>query len=152
MPRKVIPTVAADAVITLPIEINARLDRVIEIRALPQIVVIAADEEDGVIRSGAGDDRAQKDDGLVRNTQPEELGDAGHHGLRDHQGRPDRHQRQQHGDRVAVDQQQHEEHQDGDRDLDGQAVVFARDGEVGDGGRGPGDVHGEWAVGAGRCV
>ena len=38
--------------------------------------------------------------------------------LCDHQGRPDRHQRQQHRDRAAVDQQQHGEDQDGDRELD----------------------------------
>ena len=126
--------------------------RVVEICALPQIVVIAADQEDRVIRSRARDHRAQKDDGLVRNAQSEEFGDSGHHGLCDHQGRPDRRQRQQHGDRVAVHHQQNEEHQDADRDLDRQAILFAGDGEVGDGGRGSGDVHCQWAVGATLCL
>ena len=75
-----------------------------------------------------------------------QLGVAGHHCLRDHQRRPDRHQRQQHRDRAAVDQQQHGEDQDGDRDLDGQAILLAGDGEVRDGGRRTGDVDGEWAA------
>ena len=44
------------------------------------------------------------------------------------------------------------EDQDGDRDLDRQAVLFARDGEVGDGGRGPGEVHCQWAVARGDVV
>ena len=122
-------------------------DCVVEICALPQIVVVAADQEDGVIRSGARDDRAQKDGRLVRHTQPEEFRDPGHHGLCDDQGRPDRRQRQQHGDRIAVHQQQDEEHKDADRDLDGQAVLFAGHRQVGDRRRGPGDMHGEWAVG-----
>ena len=104
---------------------HRRLDRLIEIRTRPQIVVIAADEEDRVIRSGAGDDRAQEDDGLVRHARAGQFRVAGHHGLRDHQRRPDRRQWQQHGDRVAVHQQQHGEHQDGDRDLDRHAIVFA---------------------------
>ena len=128
------------------------LHRVVEIRPLSQIVVIAADEKDRIIRSRAGDHGAEEDDGLVRDAQPEELGDSCHQGLRGHQGRPDRRQRQQHGDRVAVHHQQNEQHQDGDRELDRQAVLFARDGEIGDGGRGSGDVHGQWAVAATLCL
>ena len=80
------------------------LDRLVEIRTRPQIVVIAADEKDRVIRSRAGHDRTQKYDGLVRDARVGQLRVARHHRLCDHQGQPDRYQRQQHGDRTAVDQ------------------------------------------------
>ena len=66
------------------------LECLIESLTRPQVVVIAADEKDRVIRAGAGHDRAQKDDGLVRDTRAGQLGVAGHHRLCDHQGQPDR--------------------------------------------------------------
>ena len=66
---------------------------------------------------------------------------AGDQSLCDHQRRPDGHQRQQHRHRAAVHEQQYGEHQHGDRDLDRQPIVLARDREVGDGRRRTGDVH-----------
>ena len=142
IPRKVIATVAADAAITLPIDVNAFLTALIRIRTLPQIVVIAADEEDGVIRSRAGHHPAQEDDGLVRDTQAE-WAETSHDGLRHHQRDADRDQRQQHGDHVPVDDQQDDEQQDGDRELDPNPVVLTGGVEVGDGDRGSGDVDRE---------
>jgi len=47
MPRKVTATVAADAVMTLPTDVTARTHSLIRVRAAPQEVVVAADEEHG---------------------------------------------------------------------------------------------------------
>ena len=102
--------------------------------------MIAANEKDGVIRSGAGHDCAQKYDGLIRDARASQLRVARHHRLCDHQGQPDRYQRQQHGDRAAVNHQQDDEHQNGDSQLDRKPVPITRDGEVGDGCSGPGEV------------
>ena len=69
-----------------------------------------------------------------------QLGVARHQRLCDHQGQPDRDQRQQHRDGAAVNQQQDDEHQNPDRQLDRKPIVIARDREVGDGCRGAGEV------------
>ena len=61
------------------------LERRLVVLAQAQIVVIAADQEDGIIRSGAGHDRAQKDDGLVGDAGAGQRGVGGHHRLGNHQ-------------------------------------------------------------------
>jgi hypothetical protein len=58
------------------------------------------------------------------------IGTPSYHGLCDHQGYPDRYQRQQHGDRVAVNHQQDGEHQDGNRKLNQNPIPFSRDSEL----------------------
>ena len=79
IPRKVSPTVAADAVDHLPHRGQRVPHRVVGVLTEPHVVVIPADQEDRVIRSGTGDDRAEQDDGLIGDTQTAELGEAGDH-------------------------------------------------------------------------
>ena len=62
--RKVTATVAADAAMYLADGHQGILDRLIRILAEPHIVVIAADQKDGVIRSRPDHDRAHQHDGL----------------------------------------------------------------------------------------
>jgi len=104
------------------------------------MVVIAADEKDRIIRPRSGDHCAQKHDGLVGNAQAAQLGDSRYYCLCDHHRYPDRYQRQQHGERVAVNHQQDGKHQDGDCKLNWNPIPFARDCQVGHGGRGSGKV------------
>ena len=67
IPTKVTATVAADAAITLPMDAQSALYRFIRIHPLPYVVVVAADQKDGVIHSCAGDHSAQEDQSLGRN-------------------------------------------------------------------------------------
>ncbi len=80
IPRNVRPTVPADAAITLPMELRARLHRLIRARAVAEIIVIAADEENGVICSRSGDHPAEEHDRLGRDREAE-LGHSGQNRL-----------------------------------------------------------------------
>ncbi len=120
-------------------DVSAFRHRLIGILAEPHVVVIAADEEDRVIRSRAGDHAAEKHDRLVGNAEAQ-LGDARYRRLRSHQGDADRDERQQHGDRVSVDDQQDGEQHHCDREFDPKPIPITDVGEVGDGGRGSSQV------------
>ena len=97
--------------------------------------MIAADQEDGVIRSGASDHRRQQHHHLVRNGHPGQHRHCRDHRLRGQQGGADGDERQEHGDRVAIDQGQDDQQQDDDRQLDRHAVARTGVGQVGRGGR-----------------
>ncbi|SLC83376.1 Uncharacterised protein [Mycobacteroides abscessus subsp. massiliense] len=60
-------------------------DGLVVVLTRPQVVVIAADEEDGIVRAGAGQDRAQEHDGLVRHARAGQLRIRRHHRLGDDQ-------------------------------------------------------------------
>ena len=107
----------------------------VRIIAEPDVVVIAADEEDGVIRSRTGDHRAEEHDRLVRDRQPGDHEIAATTPWAVSSDAPIVINGQHHGGRVAVDDRQDEQQQDGDGQLDRKAVVGARHGQVGDGRR-----------------
>ena len=63
------PTVAAEAAITLPMDSTPSLPLDANLRR-PQVVVIAADEKDGVICSRAGDHPAEENKGRLETARP----------------------------------------------------------------------------------
>ena len=140
MPQKVMATVAADAAMTLPMERNPCCHSPVGVCAGPDVLVVAADQEDGIVGAGADDHRRHQRDGQ-RGHPKSELSQRGHDTLGRHHRNSDGDQRQQHGHESSVDHQQDNQHQQCGGNLDPVHVAIADDRQVADHGRLSGHVR-----------
>lgn len=101
--------------------------------------MISTNQKYRVIRSRTDHHPAHKNNALVSNTEARQAGYC-NEALCNHHGHANCYQWQHHGDRIPVDDQQNDQQQDRDRKLDATAVPLPGEVQIGDGGRGPGQV------------
>nr|VTP01301.1 hypothetical protein BIN_B_02855 [Mycobacterium kansasii] len=124
------------------------LDSQVRSQALPHIVVISADQKDGIIRSGTDHYRAHENDRLRLHVQAD-CCQRGQRALGGPHRDTDGGQRHQHGDHVSVDDQQDDEHADRGADFDQMRIFLTDGGEVGHGDQTAGIIGGQCRTGDG---